>query len=447
MQLKNVKLMLEELPNVNIASVEPAVTSWLDPGIEVVYTIKLKTGRLEKEITQLSFTVKSDEYTMAKRLFVDTKLWENIEPKFEIGAWKFPLMNMLLILLVGTPLFLIINWLAAQQLDNISEGIVARIFKDTSADHDVARKLISSNRIGSYRKIYVTYATYMKFRINAKNLKMISLNSMVRRDASEIHKRFGISLELATLIVFSRRRKLVNKFKQGIAEILTNEEIPQLIMDKFSNINFIDPFGLPKKTKETGKKQMIADERLVRFIDNARKFSLSDAEICSRLAAAGWKQKEIEATMKECSKLESSFMRYMRHALLKGESDEDIRLTLAKAGWSSDEIKRNLSIALDEFSSAQKYLLKGLLFGYTDEKLVSDMAGAGWNVDDVQKNLALAKGKLYSMKRYVSAISGKGHSFAAIIQSLKKSGWDDEILKAYLASTEAKQYSLIERLK
>jgi len=260
----------------------------------------------------------------------------------------------------------------------------------TFADESSIRKMIQEKSLHVYNRIFVTQKTKQIYE-TVQNLRSVKLTTHQQNELNFIIKKYGVDVELASLIMSSNRKI--------IPRILTTKRINPELRKRYKHVFFVD---MNKK---------LIEKQLVTYIDTQRQKGFSDKQIRRVLLNAGWDEKYVNIQLpvrkesrmvkirdhkkkysiisdKKSKKQEKIIRvelikRYIEKERSRGYKNHQIRETLLKAGWSP----KIVYWFLDPHEDLRRYIKYMQKKGIADEKIEKVLAGAGWEKRQLKKYL------------------------------------------------------------
>lgn len=465
--LNDISLVFDAPPSVEIVSVKPKSIDWIEPRGKVTFMVGLKTKEI-KEGEKITLAVTARQ-TKTEQVFTIVPLAEDKEKKALVAftqqtKWNIPLGTIALTILSGSGLLFGIQWFRAKQLEELSESALAFIFRDIAADSKTVRQLGIAGKIKKYHKLFVTHGTYMRFKHIYGNLRPIPSGMKQMKKIKGYTDKYKIGMELATLLAFSGRRKLLAKMKPVQTLILTMQKIPEDLEEDFDQVTFANPFAAAESKKEK-KKQKKAPSIYQAFLFKGQQPSERTEDVKTMaMESSFWKRvlhslpikskTKTKAITLQSIRLDKSRLRkhgckkelasYILNALAAGAAYQDIRQVLTKAKWKPKIVDHALQAVQKETLHLEQYIRHALLTGGSLAHIRRMAKKKGYSIPLSERLVSMVKKDLADIQIYIVREFARQTKEDIIAVRLQSAGWEEQECELLLhhAKKEFKSFSL-----
>lgn len=289
-----------DAPQVNVLSQSSLHTEKLSRGEKAVFivTFQPSVNHVTEKSIALRWHAGASYLNKEFNVRVEAQPESRVAAAFIFKQWAAPSITVLVMFLTGTLLLVGIQTFAGGQVEKITQGFIGPLFRDTLVDDETLRRLVRSKFLSHYGTLWATRGAYLKFKPQFPQLKLVTLNDAGRRAATEANARFHVGMELATLIAFATRKKLIAQLDLMPGKILTMQDLSSDLQEEFDGVEFMNPFG----TDIAPDKKLVLDsclslpeytaviiEHFVAGLADGKTYE----QLAARLQSAGWPANKI----------------------------------------------------------------------------------------------------------------------------------------------------------
>ncbi|MDO8643052.1 MAG: hypothetical protein Q7R76_05755 [Candidatus Woesearchaeota archaeon] len=379
---------------VKILSQSSLHTQTLSRGEKAVFTLTLQPtpGQVTENSIALKWHAGGSYLDKEFNVRVEARPESRVTAAFIFKQWAAPSITVLVMFLTGTLLLVGIQTFAGGQVEKITQGIIGPVFRDTLVDEETLRRLVRSKFMSQYSTLWTTRSAYLKFKPQFSQLKLVKLSMNGMHAATEINARFHLGMEMATLIAFATRKKLIAQLDLMPGRVLTMHDLPIAVAHEYEGVDFVNPFGadvMPDKKLVLDSCIALPDytavlmEHLITGVVNG----LTYHSLISELRTAGWPAQKIAAHITALKAERGYLKRFIMDAYSYNGfdriDDEKLRAKTTASLLVHGHDKRLVALAFSIATKNYEKLYAMLKLSHSEHtpvaKVVSRLVKLGWN--------------------------------------------------------------------